>query len=356
MWHLSALAEIYGLSLDEIADSNRSKLNDLSNVDNLPATPLHDDAPEVPENERLPRQLTVSFISVGPGRLQMFHEGLPLGDELTDNSIEEDGYRFHDSLHLANAAKLGWSPVLRALTKTKRRYSDVVDNSQDGARARIVEELIIKAIHSEGERAGGSSDVPRSDVLFTSREQIPFSLLRLIRRFAKGLEVEKNRLWEWQDAILEGHRIYTALRREGQGTVCIDLDRRSVSFCPEVCANVVGPVVGMGMAVQKLAVVDRSGFTQLELAAEGTDDRKLSILAARKKAILESLSLDAGDRALWIQLRVSDVAGVGISVKASGPVLQSVWDLGIASFASSEMILENEVVCSITAMGCPPSR
>jgi hypothetical protein len=41
----------------------------------------------------------------------------PLGSELTDNAHDPDGYRFHDILHLSLVAKLGWSPVIRALLK-----------------------------------------------------------------------------------------------------------------------------------------------------------------------------------------------------------------------------------------------
>ena len=64
-----------------------------------------------------------------------------LGDDLTDNSYREDGYRFHDVMHLANVACLHWSPVLHALMKRKRKSNRRTDEVEDGARAMIFEEL-----------------------------------------------------------------------------------------------------------------------------------------------------------------------------------------------------------------------
>ena len=45
----------------------------------------------------------------------MWTDSQRLGNDLMDNAYEDDGYRFHDVFHLACAAVLGWSPVLRAL-------------------------------------------------------------------------------------------------------------------------------------------------------------------------------------------------------------------------------------------------
>ena len=42
--------------------------------------------------------------------------------------------------HFAHAVYLGWSPVLRALLKSKRKSDPRFDENQDGARAQIIEE------------------------------------------------------------------------------------------------------------------------------------------------------------------------------------------------------------------------
>jgi hypothetical protein len=41
--------------------------------------------------------------------------GVFIGDPLTDNIRDPDGYRFHDVFHFARAAILHWSPTFRAL-------------------------------------------------------------------------------------------------------------------------------------------------------------------------------------------------------------------------------------------------
>jgi hypothetical protein len=51
----------------------------------------------------------------------MYFGGKPLGDDLTDNAYVDDGYRFHDVIHLALIAHLGWSPVVRGLMRRKRK-------------------------------------------------------------------------------------------------------------------------------------------------------------------------------------------------------------------------------------------
>src|SRR5207244_8919514 len=66
--------------------------------------------------------------------------GINIGSRLTDNKIEEDDYRFHDVFHLGYAAILGWSPVIRALFKVKRKSRPKIDEAEDGARAVLIEE------------------------------------------------------------------------------------------------------------------------------------------------------------------------------------------------------------------------
>ena len=66
--------------------------------------------------------------------------GVFVGDPLTDNIRDPDGYRFHDVFHFAHAAILHWSPTFRALLKQKRKSNPKVDEAQDGGRAIVVEE------------------------------------------------------------------------------------------------------------------------------------------------------------------------------------------------------------------------
>lgn len=228
MWHVAALATIYGLDLEQLAAKNREKL--LYRLDREKPTPLHDT--HYPEHEQFPRHFEVHIVTAEPGRSQMFFDDRPLGDKLTDNAYEDDGYRFHDVMHLANAAKLGWSPVLRDLMRRKRRSDPKIDEVEDGARAKIIEEAVIKMVHSEAVQVALAKGLPPTDAdaIFSDRSEISFSFLKRVRAMVGGLEVARNRGWEWEDAIVAGHHIFRQLRQEKEGTIVVNLDNRSITF------------------------------------------------------------------------------------------------------------------------------
>jgi NTP pyrophosphatase (non-canonical NTP hydrolase) len=313
-WHVSALASIFGLKLSDIARANMDKVS--FRLDRSHPTPLHDDD-DLP-TEQFPRKFEIALVTVAKGRSRMYLDGRQLGDDLTDNSYADDGYRFHDIMHLANVAKLGWSPVLRGLLGRKRKSKPQKDEVEDGARAKIVEEAVIKAIHSEGQRLAslrGPQPTDRPVRLFTAPSDITFRFLKFIRNFVAGLEVEENRYWEWEEAILQGHDIFYRLRCEGQGTVKIDLDARSISFEPDVCMPFAGKVVGMGSAT---------------CGSDGNDDRNTVV----KDAILRSLGVaepTSSDRSMLVVKELS----AGISVKASGAVQQAMWARRVVTFQTT---------------------
>ena len=234
-WHIAAIATLFKLSLNEVVRKNTEKVS--CRYSRHESTPLFDEGSEIPEHEKLPRTLEICFVSVSPGRLQMYRDGRPFGDPLTDNAHEEDGYRFHDVFHLALAAKLGWSPVLRKLLDRKRKSNANIDESEDGARAQIVEEAVVNAIHAEGVRQAQlrlPRESPDEQRLFARKSEISFDLLKLIKNFVRNLEVGRCPFWQWEDAIYDGCSIFHKLREEGKGTVTVDLKNRQISFCPAV--------------------------------------------------------------------------------------------------------------------------
>lgn len=326
-WHVAALASVYGLSLGDIADENRRKV--LQRYGRSDPTPLHDE--DFSSNEKFPRQFEVSVVSLGPSRSRMYLDGRRLGDDLTDNSYAEDGYRFHDVMHLANVAKLGWSPVLRGLMNRKRKSRPKIDEVEDGARAKIVEEAVIKAVHSEGVRLatlrlpGVEQDNQR---LFINGAEISNHFLEFVSNFVEGLEVERNQLWEWEDTIVDGYDIFHRLRHEKQGTISIDLDKRSIQFRPEVAVALAGRVAGFGMA-----------------QIEGTVSRDEVI----REAILRTLNLDPvtidNER-----LAITEFVGGIVGVKASGVVQQAMWDRGIISFRATVTESLVQTCCTVLAM------
>jgi NTP pyrophosphatase (non-canonical NTP hydrolase) len=325
-WHIAALASIYGLNLGDIAKLNKAKVS--YRLDRDHPTPLHDE--EYTDSERIPRKFKIAVVTIGAGRSRMYLNGRRLGDDLTDNAHDEDGYRFHDMMHLANAAKLGWSPVLRSLMNKKRRSRPIVDEVEDGARAKIVEEAIIKAIHSEGQRLSADSisdSEGKPEKLFSNGSEITFRFLKFIHNFVNGLEVSKNRYWEWEDAIVAGHDLFYKLRCEGQGTISVDLNTRTVDYVPEVTVEISGTVAGLGSAryESEMIAFDRRFENEGNITP---------VAAATKLAVLDAIGMREPDQQLLKSIQISEVES-GISVRATGAVQQALWDRRIVAFRTT---------------------
>lgn len=341
LWHLSAVASIYRVDLSNIAIENRIKIKSITKGSEDCATELFD--AKLKRHEQFPREFSVSYISTSEGRLQMFYRGRPLGDELDDNSRTDDGYRFHDVLHLANAAVLGWSPVLRSLMNLKRKSDPETDRAEDGARARIVEEAIVKAVHSEAIRVGeleGLTPEESRARLFSDGNQVSYDFLNLVMTFADGLEVEKCESWEWRKAIVSGHRLFKELQREKQGTVKVDLVNRSVSFSPLVFPDVRGPVIDTAIEVFE---APKFRFRSLKKA-----DR----INTEKSAILRILKLNnKPDRLSELVLTYGDDDMV--CVKASGECQKAVWKHEIIGFRTQWTQMGRRWICVAMAIGAP---
>lgn len=328
-WHIAALASIYGLEMSTIAEKNREKVS--YRLDRSNPTPLHDQNDL--ETQKFPTKFDIAFVSVGKGRSQMYMGDKQLGDELTDNSYDDDGYRFHDVMHIANVAKLGWSPVLRKLMGRKRKQNAQTDEVEDGARAQIVEEAVVKIIHSEGERLAVLSRreiAGQPQKLFSKSSDITFRFLKLIRNFVVDLEVSENRYWEWEEAITTGYEIFYKLRCEGQGTVSVDLDARSIEFHPDVFLNVIGRVAGLGSAHLDSGL-DNGGEADPG-SKSSMDSNRIRI---QKIAILDSLGIHtpkAGDLAA---LFVKEEPEKGVAVKCADHIQALMWARKVVGFRTT---------------------
>jgi hypothetical protein len=136
---------------------------------------------------------------------------------ISGNRLVDDDYRFHDAFHLAYAAILGWSPVIRALLKLKRKSKPKIDDAEDGASAILIEEGISTLIFHRAHRLN----------YFESIKSLDYSLLKLIPEFVRGYEVERCPLWQWEKAILDGFSVFRKLRKHRRGTVIADLNTRA---------------------------------------------------------------------------------------------------------------------------------
>jgi NTP pyrophosphatase (non-canonical NTP hydrolase) len=220
LWYLAAIARRCELSLESIALANLDKTKSrwLSGEDQT----LFDD--EMLPAEQLPRRFTATLRDTtdvdGKNRMSMVFNEEPLGAELTDNAHDPDGYRFHDILHLAFAATLGWSPVIRALLKRKRKSNARLDEIEDGGRAIAIEEGIAALIFTYATEHS----------LLDGVETIDWNILRTCQTMAAGLEVRRLALFDWERAIISAFGAWREAMKHGGVRVIGDLEQRIFSF------------------------------------------------------------------------------------------------------------------------------
>jgi NTP pyrophosphatase (non-canonical NTP hydrolase) len=235
LWYVANVATKAGLSLETIAEGNLRKTQD--RFISPKRHTLYDE--ELPPDQRLPRAFAYRFSHENIGGIRKMvmtdvSDGSRTGAPLTDNSHEDDGYRFHDAMHIAFAACLGWSPVLRKLlrdkTKTRtpiaKRFSDVDslenrrrEDAEDGGRAQVVEEAIVYL----------------ADVYYSRHPKaktLDFHLLRHIKDLTRGVEVSTRTEAEWEKALLQGFKVWDELRKHDGGIIEADLHAGTVRFVP----------------------------------------------------------------------------------------------------------------------------
>ncbi|KAF1704822.1 hypothetical protein CSC66_04035 [Pseudoxanthomonas kaohsiungensis] len=223
---LSRVAASFELNLNEVAAQNLAKIADRWPGDDPEYITPFDPVSDYPEYEQLPRNFTVEFderANGGQKHVVQSIRGVFVGDRLTDNSVEEDGYRFHDVFHLAYVAHLGWSPVIRGLLKRKRKSMPHVDENQDGARAMIIEEGIATWIFNHAKIRG-------DNFAGVERGQLAFGLLKQLRQMVRGYEVDACPLWQWEYAILDGFRVFRELYEAKRGRVHVDMEAHTLVF------------------------------------------------------------------------------------------------------------------------------
>ena len=124
LWYVANVADKFGLDLEAIAADNLRKVSDRW-LRPEGRRRLYDE--ELPVRQRLPRKFEYRFeerLVKGVSKVVMVDllRGADRGNPLTDNAYDDDGYRFHDVMHLAFAALLGWSPVLRKLLRNAKYW------------------------------------------------------------------------------------------------------------------------------------------------------------------------------------------------------------------------------------------
>lgn len=183
--------------------------------------PTFDD--RFPEDQRLPNRFEITIDQRGKNaRSYLRWNGVFIGDPLTDNILEPDGYRFHDVFHFSHAAILHWSPTFRALIKHKRKDDPKVDETQDSGRAIVVEEGLTAWIFSRAKQLS----------YFEGQSSVSFDLLKTVQQFVAGYEVEACPLSLWEIAILEGYKVFRQVKQNSGGVIVCDRSARTVAYKP----------------------------------------------------------------------------------------------------------------------------
>jgi NTP pyrophosphatase (non-canonical NTP hydrolase) len=227
LWYIANVASKFDLELEEIAAANLAKVK--ARWVSRRTEPLCFDSSR-PEGERLPRRFEVELVDVDAEdhqRVRVSINGVPFGGELTDNAYDPDCYRFHDVFHFACAAVLGWSPITRALLRRKRKSRPLLDEVEDGGRAAVIEEGV----------AALAFDYARRHHMLDGVSVLDYQLLRTIKDMTSHLEVNQCTTGEWEQAILQGFKVWRAVLAAGGGRIAVDLDQRRIDYLGPVGTN-----------------------------------------------------------------------------------------------------------------------
>jgi NTP pyrophosphatase (non-canonical NTP hydrolase) len=249
LWYLSTVASAFGLSLDDIAQTNLARTNDYyldptKRVDEIRALPALDAAFE--PHEQFPRRMVFQFVEtrdddgepvveiilleakpnvfpeggqqVGSAPFRGFTIGEAFGASLTDNSSRGDGYRYHDAIHLGFCGVLGWSPLARKQLGLKRRSDRAVDDNEDGARALFAEEGIAAML----------AMLSRGRLDFQTESSVDMETINVARAVVNDLECSSLPAWLWRRAIAQSFRALRDLERNRGGFLVLDLDERTI--------------------------------------------------------------------------------------------------------------------------------
>lgn len=219
LWYLTSLSSLFKVPLQEVAEANAKKARLFYSPGKLSRFDRG-----YSKDERFPRKFSVRFAEkrnkTGGAEVKISVNEVQVGNVLTDNAREDDGYRFHDAFHLAYAAVLGWSPNVRKLLSCKRKSDPKVDEVEDGARAAIIEEAVSILIFNQAAERGW----------YAEPSSVDMGLLKTIQRTVGKLEVRVCTAKQWRNAVCQGYLVFRELKKNSGGEVVVDLDGQKVSY------------------------------------------------------------------------------------------------------------------------------
>jgi len=226
LWYIATVATKFGLDLDKIAQDNLIKTEDRWCPQDEKRKIF--DA-ELDISQQLPRSFSFTFTHEqidGVEKLVLIDTktGKKVGDPLTDNTYEDDGYRYHDIMHLAFMTHLGWSPVLRKLLRgcgyIAQKRPKAIDESDDSGRPQVIDEALVAAIYVYADN---------HNFLYGTKA-VDWQLLRHIKQMTAKLEVKNVTSSQWNDTVISGARIWKKLIDNKGGIVKGNLETGELTF------------------------------------------------------------------------------------------------------------------------------
>jgi len=223
LWYISAIATQNDLILEKIAADNLHKIHDRFLADE--SSDYADFDTNYPESERFPEEFEIEFVSYeenGKKKIKIIdkRDKTSIGNPLTDNTYEDDGYRFHDIFHYGYLAILGWSPVLRKLLSLKRKSQPAIDENEDGARSQITEELVSLYIYHHA----------LDHDLLKYSSSVDSGIIKKVQNLVMKTEVKDCSGKQWEKAILNSYEIFNKLRIHGGGRVLVSKKNKSLIY------------------------------------------------------------------------------------------------------------------------------
>ncbi len=251
LWYVARVSNALGFSLKEIAEANLKRVRDMWGQEGDTLAQL-DEYDNGGEQERFPRYLkfrfdefdhdegerklkraTITLVEAEPndfpngpieveGKLRGYQVGGPFGQNLTDNSRRDDGYRYHDAIHMAFMACLHWSATMRSMLGVKRKSDEAKDYEEDSARPIFLEEGLAAVLAALSVRR----------LHFEAEANIDGDVLQAVEACTRDLEVAKVPGWAWRTVIVMGFKAMHQLEENGGGYLIADLDARTLTFEP----------------------------------------------------------------------------------------------------------------------------
>ena len=222
LWYISTIATQHQLNLEDIAKSNIRKINDRFSEGDLSKFKIYDEKFEAAE--QFPREFEIQFVPFEEGGKKKMKiiskDGTPIGDPLTDNAHEDDGYRFHDLFHFGYVAYLGWSPVIRKLLKLKRKSNETIDEVEDGARAAITEELVTLYVYNHAQ----------NHRLFKYSDRVDTDVLKTVQKLVNKIEVQDCTAKQWEVCIINSYKVFDELIKNNGGRVLVSIKNRRMIY------------------------------------------------------------------------------------------------------------------------------